>query len=248
MEGYQAFKQARIDHGFSIERFSDITGIKPRSLVYYESGERSLDGLMVFKVLSLFEPLAINPEDFFDEFLHYKSDCDKRMTKWKQAHPRILNYSMLRHLSYDRIVHLKYRETISLEQYDKLIYYYRNTFDFLSNQMVNRENLTENEYETEYLTFLYNIKSVLYMKPDMDYLLCEVLKYYFKSEFTALTFSFLSKDFAELIGYTSVPKLRKILSGELGLGNLSVIAALKLCYVLNLDFSKIFDSGKNTCK
>ena len=64
MEVYQAFKQARIEHGFSIDSFSEATGIKPRTLISYENGDRSLEGLMVYKGLSLFEPLEISPEEF----------------------------------------------------------------------------------------------------------------------------------------------------------------------------------------
>lgn len=247
MEGYQAFKRARIEHGFSVASFSDATGIKPGTLISYENGDRSLEGLMVYKGLSLFKPLGISPEVFFDEFLHYKSDCDTHMLEWKKDHPRILNYSRLRHFSYDRIVHMKYRGTITLDQYDKMICYYKNTFDYLSNQISDRENLTDEEYESEYLTFLFNIKNVLYMKPDMGYPLRELLKHYFKSEYTAQTFSFLTNNFAALIGYTYVSKLRKILAGELDLDNLSMFAALKLCYVLDLDFPKIFNLGENTC-
>jgi transcriptional regulator with XRE-family HTH domain len=248
MEGYQAFKQARIEHGFSIESFSVATGIKPRSLTYYESGERSLGGVMVYKCLALFAPLELRPEEFFCEYLNYRTECDEQMLLWKAAHPRVLNYSILRHLSYDRIVHMKYRDTITAHQYEKLIYHYRATFDYLSDKLAGRDSLTNEEYESEYLEFLYNVKKVLYMKPAMEHHpLVQIVEHYFKSEFTAHTFSFLANDFAGLIGYSGLHKLRKILDGELGLDNLSMIAALKLCYVLKLNFSEIFCVGENTC-
>lgn len=247
MEAYQLLKQARIEKGFSMDSFSAATGIKKRSLTYYESGERQIENLMVYKCLSLLSPLGIDPESFFDESLHYKSDCDNRIRVWRQEHPRVLEYASLRHQSYDRIMHMKYRNSISPDQHDMLIHYYKQTFDYLSNELGERKELTDTEYETYYLSFLGEVKTTLYAKDNLSEPLSLILKEYFKSEFAAQTFTFLPNDFSSLIGYTKFAKLRKILSGEVGLDSLTAISALRLCYILGLPFEKVFELGKNTC-
>ena len=246
MEGFEILKQTRIEHGYTIDELSSITGIKPRSLRYYECGEKSLNSLMVYTVLELFAPLDISPEDFFDRYFHYKEECDIQISNWKKEHPKILDYSSLRHLSYDRIAHLKYRDTISEKQYLKLMGYYQTIFNYLSALLNDRNTLTEKEYDIEYLDFMYNAKRVLYGKDNLPDPLNDILRNYFRSEYVSQTFSFLPKEFATLIGYSMVSNLRKILAGELPLDKLSIIAALKLCYVLELEFPQIFYLGEKT--
>ena len=249
MQPYEILKKARIDKKYSIETLSDITGIKPRSLTYYEAGQRALDSLMVYKALLLFESVDINPEEMFDECLSYKQECRNKIEEWRNEHPRNYNYSFLRHQAYQNIAHLKYRKTITDEQYNMLMCYYRETFDYIYVLLGGRngeKELSDKIYEEDYLPFMYKSKLCLYKTKEEAEPLNTVLEVYLCCEYSAATFSFLTKDFSDLMGYSNIKKLRKILSGELGLENLSIIAALRLCYILNFDFAEIFNLSKNT--
>lgn len=248
MESYKALKQARMDHGFSLDALSAETGIKKRSITYYESGKRQVTGLACSKILDLFAPLEIDPESFYEEHFGYKEECDKKMTAWRSEHPRVLDYASLRHQAYERIAHMKYRKTITDEQYGKLMSFYKDSFGRLSEKLSHKDKkeLTDEEYENEYLCFLCNIKSALYLKPDVPEPLKSILLAYFRSEFTAGTFTLLQNDFAALIDYTTITKLRKMLTGELEIDRLPIITALRLCYILNISFTETFGLVKKT--
>ena len=241
MEGNEYLKKERLEHGYSFHVLARATGIKERSLYYYENGEKALDRLMVDKILSLFKPLGINIELFFDEFYGYKSKCEVRMKSWKESHPRIYDYLELKRKSYDCIAQLKQRRTVNAEQFDRLLSLHRNAFPDTHNH-----RLTDDEYDHQYLEFVKNCKIVLFLNYDRDSVLKDILLALFSSEYTSSTFSgFMPRSFADLIGYSSAPKLRKILSGAYGLDSLNILAALNLCYVLNLDFLNTFGVVKN---
>lgn len=242
MESRLILKKTRNDKGYTIKHLSEVTGFKPNILRYYESGDRSLDAVMVYKVLRLFEPLNLNPENVFD----YKKECDKEIAKWQTNHPRNFDYVSLRHQSYEKIMHLKYRKSITEEQFDKLMYYYRDTFDYLSVILDDEKILSVAEYEDLYLRFLYISRMTLYLTGNEPEPQKTLLEAYLNCEYSSYTFSFLTKDFSNIIGYHKIDKLREILSGKMGLDNLSIKAALKLCYVLDVDFNSIFKLVKKT--
>ncbi len=248
MEGNLRFKQARIDHGYTLEQLSKLTGVKSRMLTNYQNGNRRLEALRVYSCLELFDPLDLDPEEFFESSLHYKESCDDKISEWKAAHPRDYCLSSLRNTTYGRITHLKYRGTVSDEDYEYILSGYKDCFNQLSHLLKTRDCqfMSENEYETFYLTYIYNVKKRLYYSSSLELPTGEILEKYLRSEYSSVSFSFLSKDFAIMIDHPYVSKLRGILSGKIEIGNLSILSALKLCYVLNIDFANIFRIVKNT--
>ena len=245
MEISNILKQTRLKKGISISQLSDITNIKPRSLSYYESGRRSPNSLN--KCVLLFNTLGLDIVEVFEETIHYQEECDKQIAIWHKQHARIYNCKELKKQSYDKISHLKYNKSISEEQYIKILSYYKELFDFLATSMNDRDCMTPEEYENHYFDFMYNVKSLIYYNK-VDDPLDTILKTYLKSEFSSVTFSFLSNDFIKIVGYSNPHKFRKILSGELDIENLSALSALKLCYILRLDFNSLFIYDKNTIK
>ncbi|MDY4838392.1 MAG: helix-turn-helix domain-containing protein [Lachnospiraceae bacterium] len=245
MEAYEVFKQARVAHGYSRADFSALTGVQVRSLQYYENGERSLSVLPVYKINALFEPLELDVEKFCEEFFGYKEEVDTKIELWRKNHPRVYNYSVLKNRTYQRLFHFKMRtrETISNDQNDLFFYHYTKCFDRLAILKGDSDVITDSDYEREYLSFIYEIKKILYGDMYTVFPLNELTEQLFRSEYTSASFSFLSKDIADIIDY-SVQNLRKVFSGDLELNHLSVVTALKLCYVLQLDFFHIF-GGKN---
>lgn len=237
MEMHNILKQTRLNKGYTINQLSEITKIKPRSLNQYENGDNELYSLN--KCIVLFNALDLNVVEVYNDVFQYQEECDNNIKKWYEAHPRDYNYKSLKKHCYERIYHLKYHNIVSDNQYNKILSCYKNVFNNLSLCLEDRLLLTPAEYENEYLNFLYNVKHLMYYK-ELDRAYDIVLSAYLRSEFSSVTFGFIPDDFINLINYTNKPKFRKILSGELKLDNLSIVPVLKLCYVLELDFNKIF--------
>lgn len=245
MEISNILKQTRLKKGISISQLSDITNIKPRSLSYYESGKRSPNSLS--KYVILFNALELDIVDVYENVTHFQEECDRQIAIWQKHHARVYNYKVLKKQCYDKISHLKYNRSISDEQYNKILFYYKELFDSLAAAMIDRACLTSEEYENDYISFMYNVKLLIYYNK-IDNPLDTILKTYLASEFSSVTFSFLSDDFIRIVGYSNPHKFRKILSGELDIENLSILSALKLCYILQLDFNSLFIYDKNTIK
>ena len=70
LKGYEAFKNARENTGYSYREFAGIADISLSLLVYYENGQKSLLGMSVKKASEVFEILNISLYDYIGIYLH----------------------------------------------------------------------------------------------------------------------------------------------------------------------------------
>ena len=234
MTGHSAFKQLRIDTGLTIRNFAASAGIAPRTLTYYENGEKSLLNMPVEKALTIFSFFPVNVSEFYYENYPIKSVTNVRIDQWKANHNRETNKEIIRGRLKNRIYKLKERSRYD-EYIEQILVEFEKQMTLLYNHTESRQNITEEEY-------LQYVSPVLYLlkKPPGEHItdpvLATVMEAYYHSEYSFADLSYLS-------GVSQQHLKERFSKNELL--RLHIETMLVLCICLGLDFDEVFKSEKS---
>lgn len=231
MTGYEYIKQKRIEKGYTIRQFGKVVNIIPRMISYYEAGEKPIEHISLNKMNKMFDVLEIDIEDFFDCYYPYKHDMDLQIVKWRCDNPVECDFQIVKKKIYARLAQIKSRGTI---EESKLKQIYDMYDDFFCNEQRKFFPISTEEYNKFVNPILYQIK--LNMSgglPENDISRSIMIAFYQSG--------YKIKDVSKICGITS-QNLNYYINGKYDYGSLHVDTALKLCYLLKLDFKILFES------
>lgn len=230
MKGNEYIKEKRKSCHLSIRGFAMLCDIAPRMVSYYEKGESPLTSLPVSKAVRYFTVLDCDIEEFFFSFYPFKTELDGMLLSWTEAHPRCYTISVLKKKYYLRLAKIKERSCISVEEYNMLAQKYKNLFERV---LINKSVLSDKEYDQYIIPFNRLIRKTLSVfSNDSGTIAGQIEDAIYNTEYS---FS----DIGRFCGVTRL-HLRGCLDGTYNMENIRIIFALKLCYVLGLDFNYIF--------
>ena len=96
MTGNEFIKNCRLQKGYSVRQFGKMADITPRMVSYYESGEKLLEHLPVYKCITMFRLLDIPVEEFFQKYYSIDTEVSKLVEKWRNEHPIDLDFNKLK--------------------------------------------------------------------------------------------------------------------------------------------------------
>lgn len=240
MQGHEAFQKAVTDSGLSLKDIAAQSGYVEKTLRNYEQGILSLENVSVKRIIKLFSVLGIDIPTFFEEYYSIKADFENDLRQWHETHSKELEYSVVRKRFYDRIKQFKYRKRFPEEVQEELEQLFEDNFSTLSQKLVNEDRLfmQEEEYQTfvkpieVYIKQLFNDKPVGRSEQMIyDALIC--------SDYN--TGTLFNDEIANLLGVSEI-YLYNLFYGKnnMAFNSIKIKTALKLCYLLGLDFNTVF--------
>ena len=229
MTGNEYLKNRREEKGYSQKAFVELCDISQRYISSLETGERSLCGVPVAKIIRLFEVLDISCTDFYEKYYQPYFVClDSRIAEWHKNNPRIYDRNFLKKRYYQRIAQIKGRNTLDITAMDGLFNAYKDCF---LNELDDVKILSNEQYEKYILPLNCKIRSALSSMPQgpASKLIVSAI---FQTEYS----------FADVAGIceVTVSHLRGCLDGTYDIMSVNIILALKLCRLLSLDFENTF--------
>lgn len=233
MTGNEFIKNCRLQKGYSVRQFGKMADITPRMVSYYESGEKLLEHLPVYKCITMFRLLDIPVEEFFQKYYSIDTEVSKLVEKWRNEHPIDLDFNKLKKRIYARIAQIKSRGKVTADNLENIYDLYNDFFIQNPKNYIARQVITLADYEKYIIPIFYHIKSSMNIMPD-EKIARTVLDALYKSDYTI-------SDICVLCGIT-VQHLNDYLYGKRDFSAIHVDTALKVCYVLGLDFEDLFGS------
>ena len=230
MEGYEAFRKLREEKGISIREFAALTDIAPRTITYYGNGQIDLSKITVIKAYRIFLILECSVTEFYDKYFPYKEEILRKKQLWCETNKRDYDYMVLKKRVYARIAKLKEREKITINQFEELKQDYHQVFAVLETKLVNGM-IDDTLYEEYLVPLLFKIKSKSAVKAN-NAIAQRFLEALYKTDYKI-------KDLAHFCELAE-KKCIAYLNGVYNFEDMHVITALKLCYVLELDFEEVF--------
>lgn len=233
MNGCEALKRYREEKKYSVRKFAVLAEISPRAVSYYECGGKDISCIPVSKAILYFGLLDIPIEAYFSQYFSYKDEIDLNLQKWKKENTTELRYSVLKKRIYSRLAKYKERNTIAPEILERITKQYETVFEKLATNTDTKGNISENDFKEFVLPLYYEIKAEMHPLPENK--LCgQILDGIYKTEFSV-------SDTAVICG-VSYSHLWGCLTEIYDFKQLQIVTALKLCYLLKLDFIKTFGS------
>ena len=233
MTGNEFLKQSRVNKGYSVRQFGKMADITPRMVTYYESGEKLVIHLPVYKCLTMFRLLDISVEKFFCEYYFLNKEVDAAVKQWNKEHPKELDFATLKKRIYYRLAQIKKRESIS----GKNLEYIYDLYDifFLQNHNNYRagQDISLSDYQNYIIPIFYQIKISMNALPD-ERISRIILDTLYHTDYTV-------SDLCFFCGIT-IQRLNDYLNNKRDFSGIHVDTAIKICYVLNLNFDEIFGS------
>lgn len=230
MTSYEAFKELRENTGISIREFARLTGIAPRTITQYSNGSINLSKIPAIKAYKIFTIFNYPITKFYEEHFMYKEEVEKEIALWRDANKREYDYAILKRRVYSRIVKLKEREKITIIQYEELKEQHKRTFEYLETKQVHGL-LNDVLYDEYILPLLFNIR-IMSENKSRTCVAQKIVEALYKTDYKI-------KDISKFCGIADV-KCVEYFNGAYNFENMYIITALKLCYVLNLDFEQTF--------
>ena len=228
MTGNEFLKLKREEKDFTIRGFAKTSGIAPRMVSYYESGEKQLTSIPIEKAVRIFDLLGVEIEEFFCTYYPYKDNLDKALNLWHKENLREYEVASLKKRYYHRLMKIKERNSLNLTDYERLYLAYRELFDNrLSNQIV----ISDKEYEDLVLALNYQFRLLLNPFPE-NVIARSILDSLYHTEY-------LISDLSKFSGI-SYDHLRGCLDGNYNIEHMRVGLALSLCYILKVPFNDVF--------
>ena len=234
MTGYEYFKQKRIERGYSIRQFGKAVDVTPRMVSYYETGEKPIERIPLYKMNKMAEHLEIDVEKFFDLYYPYKSNMDLAIEKWKQDNPTEYDFQKVKKKIYARLAQIKGRGAIDPDKLNLIYAMYENFFCNEYRKHIIGDTISEVDYETFVSPILYQIKLNMSGELPAYEVSRNIVIAFYKSGYE-------KKDVSKLCGIAS-QNLNYYINGKYEYGSLHTDTALKLCYLLKLDFKTLFVS------
>lgn len=235
MTGNELIKQKRVEKNFSVRFFASITEITPRMISYYESGEKLLEHMPVYKCQAMFDLLELDITSFFQTYFPYEKDLQSKILKWEQLHPYESDFFVLKKRIYARLMKIKSRGKLSGESTQDLFDVYCAFFDSQSSKYALNPILTREEYNQYVLPILYHVRLTCNEMPENS-ISHTILDALYRTDYTVT-------DLCTLCDITTQP-FNDYLNGKRDFGLIHIDTALKICYILNLDFDSTFSSCK----
>ena len=228
MTGNEYLKQKREEKKYTIRGFAKESGIAPRMVSYYESGEKQLSSIPIEKAIRLFSLLDIDIEEFFCIYYPYKKDLDKAVATWNEENKREYDVNSLKKRYYYRLMKIKERDSLALRDYECLYTIYKELFD---KNIKECDSITNDEYEKYILSLNYQIRLKLNPLP-ANVIAKKILDSLYHTEY-------LISDLSKFCG-VSYDHLRGCLDGNYDISRMRVGLALSLCHILNVSFKDVF--------
>jgi len=234
LKGYEAFKNARENVGYSHREFAGIADIGLSMLVYYENGKRSLLKMSAKKAVEVFEILNISLQDFYMTYYFDELDVKDAVAQWKKDNPREYSVKKLYQRLKNRIFKLKERERITFDMHKKLYANLQAIFKVLKEEGA---YISDEIYEEYILDFQSQIGKCLEENlPEEKQMKNEVS---IRINECVLRSDYSYKDLATFIGITNI-KLSNYKNAENGYEDMMIETALKICNVFSVKFEDIF--------
>ncbi len=234
LKGYEAFKNARENAGYSYREFAGIADISLSLLVYYENGQKPLLGMSVRKAIEVFGILNISLHDFYMTYYFKELDVTDAVGQWKRNNPREYSIKKLFQRIKNRLLKMKERERISQDVYERLLAEVQAVF-----RVLEREGayITDELYGEYILELEYRIGKCLEDNlPEEEQLKNEAA---IRINDCILHSDFSYKDLAAFIGITN-RRLSNCKNSENGYDDMKIENALKICNVFSMRFEDIF--------
>ena len=234
MKGYEYFKKKRIDKGYSIRQFGKAVDITPRMVSYYEAGQKPIERIPLHKIITMFELLEIDIINFFDCYYPYKEDMDCAIKNWELQNPVEYDFEKTKKKIYARLAQIKSRGVVEESKLNHIYDMYEDFFCREARKDKKGNTISEKDYHEFVNPMLYQIKlDVSGGLPQKD-ISCNIMNAFYKSNYKI-------KDVSKMCGIAP-QNLNYYINGKYDYGSLHVDTALKLCYLLKLDFKKLFTS------
>ena len=235
MNGNEAFKYLREQKEYTVRQFAALSGTSPRIITYYESGERQIPYMSVLKAFDIFDLLQADIETYMDEYYPYKKELDANLIQWKKENLRNLNYTLLKKRFYMQLAKIRERQNIPISLLDIIFSKYQETFSELEAFVDENGNISDAKYEEYIMPLQYAIKKGFRIESMPENLISRnILEGICRTEFSV-------PEVAKLSGITS-QHLKGCINETFDFDKMHVCVALKLCYILNLDFNDTFRS------
>ena len=233
MTGYEFFKERRMEKGYSVRQFGQMADITPRMVSYYEAGEKPIECIPLHKALRMFQLLDIVIEDFFDHYYPYKAEMDREIEKWQSLNPIEYNFQKTKKKIYARLAQIKSRGSIEENKLGSIYDMYENFFCNSYRKCLTENIISKEDYDSYVQPIYYQIKLAMNDLPEDD-ISRKILEAFYKTNYKMI-------DVSQMCGITT-QNLNKYLNGKYDYGSLHTDTALKLCYLLKLDFNNLFSS------
>lgn len=232
MDGTEAFKKYRVNTGNTIRKFAALTRLSPRIITCYENGEKAINNIPVFKAIEIFDIFNADIEEYFDTYYPYKKALDEKTNRWKEENPHILEYEILKHRMYLRLAKIKKRKTVPEDVLDIVYDNFHKNFEILKLKIDANGNITEQDY----LQYVIPINNMI--KSGQNHLDTE-------SEISNKIYHKLQKteySIPDVAAFCDISRqhLWRCVNGTFDFSKMRIDTALKLCYVLNMDFTEVF--------
>ncbi|MDD3414198.1 MAG: helix-turn-helix transcriptional regulator [Lachnospiraceae bacterium] len=231
MTGNEFLKSKREDYGYSIRQFASDIGVSPRTITYYESGEKSIGAMSINKCIYMFHTLGMSIYDFFNTFYPYKEVIDEEKERWRKDNPSVYNFGLLKKRLYLRLAQIRKRERLGEADLEELMEMYESFFKNDAISYLESNDISVMDYEKFVKPIYYKIKVKMNGLPvdEIGYSIVDAL----------CRTDYELSDVAMMCDI-SKQHLNQCINGNFDFGAMHVYTALKLSYLLELDFEKIF--------
>ena len=233
MTANEAFRQLRINSGYTYRAFAVQAGI-PLSLLYgYESGGKEISSIPVAKAVRIFSLCGKSVVAFYLENYNLQQEVLQNMEKWNREHPAELHLDRLMTQLKNRIAKSRERKRLTEETALQLNKESNNIKGRLKDIITEDGCISEKDYEQYVTPLMANIRAEMFCAPDnlpIENRLIIDAKHKKNWGYS---------DLAEICGLSS-HHLKYCLTGNGNLYSMHIGTALKLCIALGLEFPKVF--------
>lgn len=236
MNGNEYFRAKIEESGYSIRQFAKMVEVSPRTVSYYESGEKPLGSVPVNKSVAMANLLNYSLVGFFDEYYPYKGGIDAAVKEWSEKNPIDYNYASVKKRIYLRLAQIKTRNRLEPGLLEELFGLYKG---FFTGPGAKREVISAIDYEKYIQPIYYKIRVGMHGLPD-DHIGGAIADALYRSPYS-------SADVAKFCNITG-EHLNCCMKGKYDFRLIHIDTALKLCYLLGLGFEDTFVMEKKQLK
>lgn len=227
MNGKEALKHYRNEKGYTIRQLAALLQVSPKTVYSYESKDVQVTSMPVSRAIVYFGLLGVDVEEYFDSFYPYKEELSAKVEKWHTDNLVELSYDKLKTRLTQRITKAKERQILSESLYEEIYTQCLSSFELLKGKTDSNGFISVVDHEKYIVPIYKRLKMETYLIEDA----------YFKDKFAEAPYNL--SELAEICDINGV-YLTYVVNGKRALHTMHIITMLKLCYVLQLDFKKLF--------
>ena len=186
---------------------------------------------IVTALLQSLSVLNVSLPEFFEEYYPYKEVVSSRVQIWQKQNPRTLEVDSIKKKIYYRLAKNKERKNMPLEVIETLQEKFVETFECAYKNANSEGCISAEFYEAYVMPLMYDIKKGMHGELN-ESARKRMVEGIFKKEYSV-------HDIAELCDI-SYEHLIRCINGKMDFNKMNVIAALKLCFVLDLNLTEVF--------